>query len=473
MTKRALLAAFLAVASLSAGCLYIPPLHHTAGATTVQRIEAGTATRDDVRGELGRPNVVGKKDLYVYDWDQSYGFLFVGGGYSAGGGEITGKHFHAVVYFENDRVARFEWDSRPPARPIFARSAFVPAPVSAPLSLAPPVPGDPASECAAFSFDLARCLVAHDASGSAWIEARGREQGRLAAPWKSKATAPPWEDSMLSPDDRLLVARRRLFGDEWAGWWLDDGRSFPLVVDGRAVAPLAFSGDGGQLVAERRGGEAVVLDTRDGRVLLRTRPLRDRLQSASLASDRIAVTTNRGDIALLDRASGAVTAHLRSRPSAVNGRAVALSPDGRHLAAATSTAVELWDVAALEAEQRARPSDALAICDDRPTDALRLLAMFPAADCAPPQVAFSPDGALVAAGAGRHVVLARASGGSPGWLEAPEDATATSSREGKRLAAGFTGLCSSTVKRVSFSADGQRVFVLFGAAPLTFEAGVP
>ena len=253
-----------------------------------------------------------------------------------------------MVYFEADRVARYEWDSQPPVAPENAAPRFVPAPVVPPQPMALP-PG-----CAAYSADLSRCLVEHGEDGSVWIAALGRERGGLVPPWKRKRGEPAWDRQMTSPDDRLLLAERYRWGLVWAGWDLDDGRPFPLVVDGKEISPLAFSSDGSALAAERRGGEVVVLDTRDGHVVSRTRPLRDRLQSASFASSRIAVSTRRGDVALLDRASGAVTVRLRSRSTVADGRTVAFSPDGSLLAAATSTALELWDVAALEAEQATR-----------------------------------------------------------------------------------------------------------------------
>lgn len=92
--NRALLAASFAAMSLVPGCIYIPPFRDTAGSKTVGRVEPGNATRDDVRERLGRPRILGKSSVYVYDWDQSYGFILVGAGYSGAAGEFKGKHFH-------------------------------------------------------------------------------------------------------------------------------------------------------------------------------------------------------------------------------------------------------------------------------------------------------------------------------------------------------------------------------------------
>jgi hypothetical protein len=112
MLRRSLLAT--SVLTLAAGCVYIPPMRHTAGVESVRRIEHGTATRADVIERLGRPNVLAKRDVYLYGWSRSYGYVVAGAGYTGALGELTGKHFHVVVFFDGERVARYSWDGHPP-----------------------------------------------------------------------------------------------------------------------------------------------------------------------------------------------------------------------------------------------------------------------------------------------------------------------------------------------------------------------
>jgi hypothetical protein len=150
-----------------------------------------------------------------------------------------------------------------------------------------------------------------------------------------------------------------------------------------------------------------------------------------------------------------------------------ISPDDRLLAAGTSTALEVWDVAALEAEQHLQPKP-LATTDDGPAAALLALAIFPAADAGAPAIAFSPDGALVAAGAGRRVLVTTAQGESQIWLEVPAGVTGRPSFPSDFwTASGPVWNVPPAVERVRFSADRQKVIVLFGTELLAFEIAPP
>jgi WD40 repeat protein/tRNA A-37 threonylcarbamoyl transferase component Bud32 len=128
----------------------------------------------------------------------------------------------------------------------------------------------------------------------------------------------------------------------------------------RAVGPaeqdaVAFSPDGTRVVGVGRDGQLCVVRAEDGRAVRMSirLPVRGMAAAYTIDGSLVAVGGIDGRVRLVDPVAGSVVREWRAHPGPVN--AVAVSPDGRHLATATFTneqgtvpSVRVWDLEAGE-----------------------------------------------------------------------------------------------------------------------------
>lgn len=100
---RPLLAVAILQACLLVGCLYVPPVTHTAAREDVLSIQPGVDTRASIRRKLGRPNILELATVYAWDWAVNRGSLAVGF-YPAYGWSFGSGVHRVLVQFDGDRV---------------------------------------------------------------------------------------------------------------------------------------------------------------------------------------------------------------------------------------------------------------------------------------------------------------------------------------------------------------------------------
>lgn len=156
----------------------------------------------------------------------------------------------------------------------------------------------------------------------------------------------------FDPGARFLVSGGQ--AGDWRLWDLPSGLQSGLVPARRAqLGTIAVSRDGRSLVQLTLGGQAAVWDLAAGRTL---GVIAGRWTAAAFVPDRdvLAMTDDRGDVALVEPAGGRRRERAFERPMTVDGRArsaaafrrVAVSPDGRLVAAGAAEAnlACVWDI---------------------------------------------------------------------------------------------------------------------------------
>lgn len=414
--RRAPLAVLVLLAAT--GCLYIPPFSRTSGFHDLADIEAGR-TRAEVRDLLPETFVLRTHETWIVAWTQNYGFIILGGPYSAAVGEIPGPAFATLLSFEGDVVGRCERHSSKPAKD-GAWPAVEPVEVPVLLAEMPEVPG--ADGCHVTDATGTRCLLAYGPGGRTWVAADGPERGAVDLPWRPPAAwraaggrvlVPRGTPVDVSADGRLAVLDRL-------------GELAVVDVPGRRVVFHAKKSASGVLSRDGRWfgflqrGNAVIVETSGWtEVLRRPRKAGPGWQVAfASAAPRAALLESSGGVTVVDLPSGITVAAIgRGKARRWFGGA-ALSPDGRRLALATWAALEIWDVEAL-ARDAADAGVPRTFTDDAPASALLAVQLLPFAREGQAMAAYSDDGSRLVALSGARALLVTGEGEPIGRYELP------------------------------------------------------
>lgn len=241
--------ALLLAASLT-GCLYLPPMNHTAGVRTVVSLAPGQETHATLRQKLGRPGLLELDSAQCWGWRQNYGSALVD---LKGGLSLEGKEFRVLARFDGDRAQDLEVQVEP-ARP--AAGQVIPAPLRS-LAWNPA----PAVVCAGDGR-----FYAVDGDGALWRqEADGSGPVRLFQPQDhprgSQALA--WSESghVVAVAGKCAVYVWDTLEDRLAMRF--DGRGKDWAIPQRA-ARAEFSPDGRWLAVTGwgSGNGTLLLDTR-------------------------------------------------------------------------------------------------------------------------------------------------------------------------------------------------------------------
>jgi len=335
----------VAVALVSAcSCLYLPPVHHTAGDRTLERAQAEAVSRDAMAAEIGRADVIRTRAVWVHDWNQSYGYVVLG----YGGGELTGKPHRVLVRFDGDVVAAMEIAAPPPLTPA--------APETARLS-----------GCA--GDDERRVVIAIASGGgtTAAIDSRGglcvwkdlAREGRLVVPLvgREKKRLPLDAAVAVSPDGQLVAAASE---DAVVVWSVAEGRVVAEATRPRASVPFAarrtasaaFSPDGAWL-AVAGPDSLLVFDCRSWE-LAWSIVEGPELVGVAFTPDgtRLACSDLTGRLLDYDAATGALLAEVGERrspyPELLPLDVPADPAAPRTLLVAGRVALETWDLDGLE-----------------------------------------------------------------------------------------------------------------------------
>ena len=149
---------------------------------------------------------------------------------------------------------------------------------------------------------------------------------------------------VIAPDGRTIVAGGR--SGDVRSWNAGDGKSAPAIPPHRGrITALAVSPDGRRLVVATRDRTAAIWDLAEGRGLL---PIEGGVVAAAFLPDgrRLIVADARGEIVVIDAATGLRRETLFARPPAENGEGpsrwafgrIAVAPDGKVIAAAAPEA---------------------------------------------------------------------------------------------------------------------------------------
>lgn len=392
--------------ALTASCLYLPPVRHTAGDSTLKRAQAEADSREAMAREIGRADALRTRSVWVHDWLQSYGYIVAG--YS--GSELTGKPHRVLVRFDGDAVARMEIAAPPPLA----------APPPRQASLGGCEPGDPRR----FTTALAAAggtIAALDGEGALCIWADEAAPGRLVEPrlGGGRRVLTPDGAVAVSPDGVLVGAARDRSIVVWeiarAGGVTS--ATIPRVspVKGpRRTVSAAFSPDGTRLAVTGSDG-LVAIDSATGQEAWSAEKGL-RVESATFTADgaRLVASDDAGRLLDYDAATGELLGEVGKRNVPVPGLLPLAAPPerlpARTVLVAGRAALETWDLDALELDRGAdgapRP---VPVLDDAEVAALRDVRLLPLAALPVPfdprwsfsagcgrSVALSPDGTLLA-----------------------------------------------------------------------------
>ena len=407
----------------SAACLYVPPISHTAGTKTVGHINPAAATRTDVLGSLGRPNVLRTRDIYVYTWDQNFGTLILAGNGGGAAVPFTGKNFHVLIGFNGDRVARYEYDADPAPKPDETGEFNVREARSA--NRVVPIPGrEDVPGCILWSRTGERCILESAEDRALWIHDLGRERGALPAPWPAEPDSTAsitgyWGKLFLSPDGRrVFVSRSR---KDLHAWDLEQQSVMPVPFASQLKQFLDFSRDGAWVVWWSRRKEIVITAVDGWREVARIRPKQGQPASVAICPNaaRAAASFPNGEILVIDTANGTISAHIRQGKKRASPRVPLWSPDCRRFVTASVSSLEFWDLERLENDQQHGHAPPLDLDSDAAVPALRTVALLPASHVGPAAAEFSPDGSLVVAGNRERAAVIRSSGETVEWCAIP------------------------------------------------------
>ncbi len=404
-----------AVLALASGCLYLPPVRHTAGDSTLKRAQAESTSRDAMASEIGRADVIRTRAAWVHDWIQSYGYIVAG--YS--GAELTGKPHRVLVRFNGDAVTGME--------------------VAAPAPLVAAIPeqtvlkgcGEDDRRRAVIALAAASgTIAAIDSKGGVCVWNDDASKGRLVVPLVGLEKKLFTLDGTIavSPDGRLVAAASDL---AVVIWDVVDGRLAATATRPRAstwsrprrAASAAFSPDGARLAVA--GPESLlVIDAATGREVWSV-VKGPHFEAVAFTSDgaRILGSDESGQLVDYDAVTGRVLAQVSERnvllPDLVPLAAPAERLPSRRVLVAGRAALETWDLDALERRYESTGTT-VPVLDDADVPELldvRLLplgALLPKVDFASAplapcgrSVALSPDGTLLAEQLCREVRLFR------------------------------------------------------------------
>ncbi|MCU0253102.1 MAG: PQQ-binding-like beta-propeller repeat protein [Acidobacteria bacterium] len=390
--------AVAAVLALASACLYLPPVRHTAGDSALKRAQAEATSRDAMRNEIGRADVLRTRAIWVHDWLQSYGYIVAG--YS--GAELTGKPHRVLVRFDGDSVARMEIAAPPPLASPPPRKV-----------LSGPCEPDDSRRLTIALAAAGGTIAALDTEGSicVWTEPFG--SGRVAEPrlGRGRSLFTPDGAVAVSPDGALVGAAR----DRSVAVWEIEGDGGPAratrprvwsVKRPKRVLAAAFSPDGKQLAVAGTDG-LVVIECASGREAWPAVKA-PRVEAVAFTTDgaRLVASDSTGRLLDYDAATGRLLGEVEKRNVLVPGLEPLAAPPGRlparSMLVAGRAGLETGDLEALERERGAADAPRpISVLDDAEVAALRDARLFPLA-ALPPR--FDPHWGIAAA-CGRSVAL--------------------------------------------------------------------
>jgi WD40 repeat protein len=227
--------------------------------------------------------------------------------------------------------------------------------------------------------DLAALLAIQAYRSSPTVEATDSLYDAAAYPLRRRIAGDigPVNSAAFSPDGRMFATGSR---DGTVGLWDMTTHHFWHILAGIStpVASLAFSRDSHTLLVSRNNGNVDLWNLTDDRFRTKvTSPLWEGVSAFSADGRTLATAGNDDQVHLWDTSSGQLRATVRG--SGI--RSLALSPDGRVLAAGGYGCIQLWHFGASSVPKCLESRD-------------------PNVD----SLAFSPDGSILAAGGDDHAV---------------------------------------------------------------------
>ena len=336
----------LAAVASSSSCVF-PNLSHVEHVHDVVRVQVGHDTRDQVRALLGAPPVVDTPELYVYDWEKSKALFVMFAGY---GGVVEPMGFtgtRALIVFDDDgRVARVEVKGAGQSDASDASDATASV-EKLPRAGATPAPQGACAHGQAvgayYAGPESRLAIGFSREIRLCDELGEKEVGRLAGRFYGFAISQDGRLAATYNRDQVLMLRD--------GSALEPLRELDPASQKGKPSPfgegsaLAFSSDGGRLLASFPTLGTVVYDTATGEAVLR----RSESRAALLSPD------GRGLLSWKARAGFTLTEvdtghdiFVRPPPAKPwGGGSAAFSMDGRRLAVASCAHAEVWDLDAM------------------------------------------------------------------------------------------------------------------------------
>ena len=398
LSRSSLVVPLAGAIALASGCLYLPPIRHTAGDSTLRRAQAEADSRAAMASEIGRADVLRTRAVWVHDWLQSYGYIVAG--YS--GSELTGKPHRVLVRFDGDAVARMEIAAPPPLAAPPPRSALPGA----------CDPNDPQRVAIALAA-AGGTIAALDAEGAVCVWTEGAGPGRPAEPrlGRGRRFLTPDGAVAVAPDGALVGAARDRTVVLWeiAG---DGGEAratrprVSTVRHPRRVLSVAFSPDGKRLAVAGSDG-LVVIENATGQVAW-SAGKGSSVEAVAFTADgaRLVASDDAGRLLDYDAATGQLLGEIGERHVPFPGLVPLAAPPGRLPARtvliAGRAALETWDLDALERDRGAAEApQPVPVLDDEEVAALNDVRLLPLAALPLP---FDPHWGFAAA-CGRSVAL--------------------------------------------------------------------
>jgi len=390
--------------ALASGCLYLPPVRHTAGDSTLRRAQAEADSRAAMASEIGRADVLRTRAVWVHDWLQSYGYIVAG--YS--GSELTGKPHRVLVRFDGDTVTGMEVAAPPPLVAAMPEEAVLKG-----------CAGDDRRRAVIALAAGGGTIAAIDSKGSLCVWTDLAPEGRLAVPVVGLEKKLLSFDGAVavSADGRLVAAASDL---AVVVWDVAKGRVAATATRPRVstwsrprrASSAAFSADGTRLAVA--GPESLfVIDTATGREAWSVvkGPL---FEAIAFTPDgaRVFGSDLGGQLVDYDAVTGRLLAQVAERnvllPDLLPVESPADRLQPRRVVFAGRAALETWDLDALERRYEStgaavRTLEDVAVPELLEARLLPLAALTPKVDFGwPPlapcgrSVALSPDGTLLA-----------------------------------------------------------------------------
>lgn len=298
--RRTALLFHLALCLLAGGCLYLPPVTHTADRGKVLSIQPGVDTRQSLRRKLGKPNVLDLAAVQAWDWSVNKGtFLVLAGPGSVLDHAFKGDAFRVLARFEGERVSAVEH---------FERAKEVPE--SAPST--PPAPDPIAEERGGRRFEL-------DRTGRLWLkDAEHPERTQVLPAVGPEGTQLPLALA-VSPDGRSAVVLRAGEARVW-----DTGLGTQTVVPAPGPAagkkPRAWMPPHARALFSEDGRSLLLSDPQHGLRMVEVATWQVRWAQdatfgllSALAPDGSRVLIPDAGLTVLDGATGAMTGRIEPR----------------------------------------------------------------------------------------------------------------------------------------------------------------